>query len=687
MSGRAVPDDSFQPAPDENTIPPADDPAGPEGVKDPPRTIGGTLRKLGPGLIIAGSIVGSGELIATTKTGAQAGIVLLWLILIGCVIKVFVQIELGRTCITHGITTLAALNKFPGRIGPVNWILWFWVLMMAASIAQLGGIVGGVGQSLALAIPITGDYARAIQMPAEKEVFEFTTQGFPSLSEWDLLLIEIENEGSEIITESSVTDQSAIADGQTPSSHSTRTAFLRNRLSPEERENLLALFRRVRAPTTSATTREDRLQARIELRQVLQEQDSRLRRHSETPEFGPERALGRKFRNISEQLVDATLTRPTHEVVAAVRSVSEAMQAEHAFHNALLMNTDVERTRSAADEAHARKEQVFNPSTLDDKMWATIVTIATILLLANGKYGIVEWSSTIMVVMFTFVTIGNSISLQFTQDWALSGADIWRGLSFGIPESSQGLAMALATFGIIGVGATELVTYPYWCIEKGYARFTGRWSQDDDWAERAKGWMRVMHWDALCSMVIYTIATIAFYLVGAAVLNREGRDPDGMRMVGTLASAYEPVFGEHAKYLFLIGAVAVLYSTFLVANAGHSRLFTDALKVFRLMSPDNQKAHNRAVMVFCIVLPLISLAIFLGGINPVQAVAFAGMMQATMLPMIGIAAIYWRYYGTDPRLAPPRWWDVLLIVSFVGLLIVGTYGFYDKVAGWTGWRL
>ncbi len=36
-----------------------------------PRTFGATLLRLGPGMIIAGSIVGSGELIATTKAGAR----------------------------------------------------------------------------------------------------------------------------------------------------------------------------------------------------------------------------------------------------------------------------------------------------------------------------------------------------------------------------------------------------------------------------------------------------------------------------------------------------------------------------------------------------------------------------------------------------------------------------------------
>ena len=80
-------------------------------ILDPPTRRRDILRSIGPGLIIAGSLVGSGELIATTKTGAQAGILLLWLIILGCVIKVFVQVEIGRHTITHGETILSALKK------------------------------------------------------------------------------------------------------------------------------------------------------------------------------------------------------------------------------------------------------------------------------------------------------------------------------------------------------------------------------------------------------------------------------------------------------------------------------------------------------------------------------------------------------------------------------------------------
>ena len=67
----------------------------PDAIREPPHTFFKALRQIGPGLILAGSIVGTGELIATTGLGAKEGYILLWLILLSCVIKVFVQTELG----------------------------------------------------------------------------------------------------------------------------------------------------------------------------------------------------------------------------------------------------------------------------------------------------------------------------------------------------------------------------------------------------------------------------------------------------------------------------------------------------------------------------------------------------------------------------------------------------------------
>lgn len=56
-----------------------------------------------------------GRVVLTTKAGAEAGFWLLWLIVIGCVIKVSTQIEFARHTIAWGRTPLKALNDVPAR--------------------------------------------------------------------------------------------------------------------------------------------------------------------------------------------------------------------------------------------------------------------------------------------------------------------------------------------------------------------------------------------------------------------------------------------------------------------------------------------------------------------------------------------------------------------------------------------
>ncbi len=498
------------------------------GIADPPRTLGGIFRSLGPGLIIAGSIVGSGELIATTVTGGEAGFSLLWLIVIGCVIKVFTQVELGRFTIVAGQTAMEGLNQVPGpRIGRRgNWLVWYWLAMFLASLGQLGGIVGSVGQALAISAPIT-EAGRSY------------------------------NEYVDAKTSAHVSERAL--------EQATRRA------EPEEAAQIASELERARVKLAS---------------------------FEEPPEVGN-----------------------------------------------------------------------------DDKIWATIVTVLTAILLVVGRYGLIQSFATALVALFTLVTIANLFFLQSSGTWAITGSELWSGLRFSFPpadpESSKTpLFTALAAFGIIGVGASELVAYPYWCLEKGYARFTGRRDGTPAWTERARGWLRVLRWDAWCSMAVYTFATVAFYLLGAAILGRTGLKVEGSELIRALAVMYEPVFGRAAEVLFLFGSIAVLYSTFFVANAGHAYVCSDALRVFGfgVHSSEEKRAWTRR---FSALFPFICLTAYLFLPKPKALVLASGVMQAMMLPMLAGAALYFRYRRSDAKLAPGRLWDSLLWISALGMLIAG----------------
>ena len=264
-------------------------------------------------------------------------------------------------------------------------------------------------------------------------------------------------------------------------------------------------------------------------------------------------------------------------------------------------------------------------------------------------------------------------------------ADLREGLSFGLPEGEtmKALATALATFGIIGVGAAELIAYPYWCMEHGYARSTGPRDNSNEWAERARGWMRVLRWDAWCSMFVYTFATVAFYLLGAAILGRIHLIPAGDEMVRSLGVMYRPVFGETAEVLFLFGAFAVLYSTFFVATAGNARMVSDVFRVLKF-TDSSEKTYRRNVKMMCAILPAICALTSVLGFKPVVMVLLSGTMQSIMLPMVAGAAIYFRYKKSDRRVAPGRSWDYLLIISALGMLVAGFYAAYSKLADFIG---
>jgi Mn2+/Fe2+ NRAMP family transporter len=182
--------------------------------------------------------------------------------------------------------------------------------------------------------------------------------------------------------------------------------------------------------------------------------------------------------------------------------------------------------------------------------------------------------------------------------------------------------------------------------------------------------MRVMRWDACISMVVFTVATVAFYILGAAVLHRDGLDPEKNQMIRALSRPYEQVFGPWAWWLFLFGAFAVLYSTFFVANASHARVVADALRVLGITAK-TERARLRSVQVLCALLPAICLVFFVFIRAPARLVLASGVMQAMMLPMLAAATLYFRYRRCDPRIAPGRFWDLMLWISSFGMLVAG----------------
>ncbi len=463
----------------------------PDGIRPPPKTLWEALRMIGPGIILAGTIVGSGELILTTAIGARHGFIFLWLILFSCVIKVFVQIELGRYAISSGLPTLSALKQISHRAWIGNSLLIWWIIMMFCTVFQLGGMTGGVGQALNLA--------------------------FPAVSE---------------------------------------------------------------------------------------------------------------------------------TVASIVGMVSEPL----------------------ADSLRANRELP----------WAFLTCLVTIGIIYNGSYRRIEGITTVIVVTVTLVTVIATLSLFFTE-FAPNMGEVWNGLKGHLPQT--GVAEAFAVFGITGVGATELFYYPYWCIEKGYGKYVGPNDGSPEWEERARGWIRVMHLDAWISMVVFTLSTVAFYTMGAAVLHPQGLAPSGTAMIETLAEMYRRPYGEWTKVLFLVGAGIVLFKTLYLSCAANSRMTVDMLHSFRLPAAETSEKRFKLVRIFCILFPVVALTLYLFQRDPRLMVKLGGIAQAATLPMMACATLYFRFRKLDRRIRPTLLTDICLWVATIAIVVVAVYSIYQSLKG------
>lgn len=439
-------------------------------VEEPPRHFAGMLKYLGPGFILSASIVGSGELIATTALGAQAGFVAMWVIVVSCLVKVFVQLEFGKHAIHSGETTFEALNQLPGpKFGKGSWATWLWLIMMLIKPLQVGGIIGGVGMVLNILLP--------------------------SVPVW---------------------------------------------------------------------------------------------------------------------------------------------------------------------------------------VWVCLAAPTVSLMIFRGRYQFIEKLSLIMIGLFALFTLACLIGVQYTE-FAMTRAQIVEGLSFwnGIPVAVIGVA--IAAFGITGVGGDEVMAYNYWLIEKGYAARTGPREDNPEWEQRAKGWIRIMYWDAFLSMLVYTFMTVAFYLLGASILHAQGLNPEGFDTVKTLSRMYTDSLGSWAEIAFLIGSFFVLFSTLFSALAAWSRLFSDAFSSVGWIDYHNPVSRGRMIAILSFFFPALWAVLFFFFKDPVFMVLAGGAITAAILLLVVVGAVHFRYRRLPDALRPSRAYDFGFWISVISIVLLAAIAVWKAI--------
>ena len=443
-----------------------------EYIQEPPVGFWNTVKFLGPGLILVGSVVGSGEIILTTTLGATVGFVMLWWMLLSCWGKSIVQAELGRYAVSSGNTALSAFNDIPGKIpffrSKISWFILLWLLQQIPGLMGGGGIYGGAGQALSMMMPF-----------------------------------------------------------------------------------------------------------------------------------------------------------------------------------------------------------------LDSRWWTILVAVVTAGLILSGTYRFLEKLLTFMVVTFTFITLACAILLQFT-DYAITWTDVGAGLRFSFPASA--IAAALAAYGATGVASGETLAYTYWCTEKGYARFTGPIDGSKDWANRARGWIRVMQTDVVLTLIVLTFATIPFYMLGAGVLNRMGEIPDGLDTISILFNMYTQTLGQWAWWLFMFGGFFVLFSTVVSGLGAGARMIADVMGVIGVIDSNDYKARVRVRRIWAVAAPAVQSLCYFFIKNPVWMLTISSTIGAMMMPLVAANTIYLRYFRTDRRIMPGAKSDTVLWICFLAMIGLAIYAIYLRFA-------
>jgi Mn2+/Fe2+ NRAMP family transporter len=312
-------------------------------------------------------------------------------------------------------------------------------------------------------------------------------------------------------------------------------------------------------------------------------------------------------------------------------------------------------------------EELSFPSLL---IWTVLLTAGIVVLLRSGRYSVVERSSVLAVVVFTLATASLAIGLPLTQ-FGYGPDQLAAGLSFMIPAGTIGIAVSM--FGLTGVGADEMTTYTYWCLEKGYARWTGPDDGTEERARRAEGWLKVMRLDVLVSWLVCTLCTLSFYVIGAAVLHPQSLVPKGNVVITTLSRIYTDTMGPWAEYLFLAGAIAVLLSTAIGSSASVPRLWTDTLGLLGVIDWHDVEVRQRTVRILTTVLPPLWALFDLFVQEPVLMVQIGGIGSGVFLLAVIIAVWWLRTTEVDKRFRASPWLTAALVLSSLAITALGAY--------------
>jgi Mn2+/Fe2+ NRAMP family transporter len=100
------------------------------------------LAIIGPGLIVAATGVGAGDLATGAFTGSKLGVAVLWAVVLGAVLKFTVNEGLARWQLLTGTTLLEGTARHLGRTAIALFLAYliFWTFFVASALMNASGV-------------------------------------------------------------------------------------------------------------------------------------------------------------------------------------------------------------------------------------------------------------------------------------------------------------------------------------------------------------------------------------------------------------------------------------------------------------------------------------------------------------------------------------------------------------------
>ena len=184
-----------------------------------------------------------------------------------------------------------------------------------------------------------------------------------------------------------------------------------------------------------------------------------------------------------------------------------------------------------------------------------------------------------------------------------------------------------------------------------------------------------MRLDAGISYILMLVVSLAFLAIGAIALSTAGEDggpliPERAETTTVLSRLLTEAAGPPAKFIFLIAALAILYSTIIGLVDGKARGLRTAV---RIVYPRSRRFSDLASYRAGVALMCLIIFAFLFTGRPVVLIVVISALEAPVLSIAAVMLIYLLHTRLRKENRPGIFWHITIVA---GTLV------YSALAAW-----